>query len=47
MGADILAHARRLLPELSTSELRYLAARLADAPDAGFPVVESRGQRLR
>ncbi|MGW2563094.1 hypothetical protein ACWCXB_28430 [Streptomyces sp. NPDC001514] len=46
MGADLLAHARRLLPDAPTGELRYLAERLADALDAVLRVAESRGRRL-
>ncbi|MGW1885605.1 hypothetical protein [Streptomyces sp. NPDC001970] len=47
MGTELLAHARRLLPDAPTGELRYLAERLTDALDSALRVAESRGRRLR
>ncbi|PZT69239.1 hypothetical protein DN402_19635 [Streptomyces sp. SW4] len=46
MGAELLAHARGLLPGAPQGELRYLAECLADALADALRVAESRGRRL-
>ncbi|MFE7394327.1 hypothetical protein [Streptomyces sp. NPDC057582] len=47
-GADVLAHARRMLadPRASSGELRYAVRRLAECLDDALLVAESRGGRL-
>lgn len=47
MGAELLAHARDLLPRAPSGELRYLAERLTEALADALRVAESRGRRLR
>ncbi|GAA2599446.1 MULTISPECIES: hypothetical protein [Streptomyces] len=47
MGAELLAHARVLLPRTPRGELRYLAERLTEALADALRVAESRGRRLR
>ncbi|WP_200307361.1 hypothetical protein [Streptomyces adelaidensis] len=46
MGAELLAHAREILPEAPRGELRFLAERLTEALADASRVAESRGQRL-
>jgi len=46
MGAELLAHARELLPGTPRGELRFLAERLTEALRDALRVAESRGQRL-
>ncbi|WP_329273395.1 hypothetical protein [Streptomyces sp. NBC_01451] len=46
MGAELLAHARELLPDTPRGELRFLAERLTEALRDALRVAESRGQRL-
>ncbi|WP_369036471.1 hypothetical protein [Streptomyces adonidis] len=46
MGAELLAHARELLPGTPRGELRFLAERLTEALHDALRVAESRGQRL-
>ncbi len=46
MGAELLAHARGLLPDAPPGELRYLAECLTDALADALRVAESRGRRL-
>ena len=46
MGAELLAHARDLLPDLPSGELRFLAERLTEALHDALRVAESRGLRL-
>ncbi|MFC9853969.1 hypothetical protein [Streptomyces prasinus] len=46
MGAELLAHARGLLPDAPPGELRYLAECLTDALADVLRVAESRGRRL-
>ena len=46
MGAELLAHARELLPDTPRGELRFLAERLTEALQDALRVAESRGQRL-
>ncbi|MDX2932937.1 hypothetical protein [Streptomyces ipomoeae] len=45
MGTELLAHARKLLPEAPRGELRFLAERLTEALGDALRVAESRGQR--
>ncbi|MFE2461451.1 MULTISPECIES: hypothetical protein [unclassified Streptomyces] len=47
MGAELLAHARDLLPRAPHGELRYLAERLTEALADALRVAESRGRRIR
>ncbi|MFE9178626.1 hypothetical protein ACFYN5_20560 [Streptomyces sp. NPDC007126] len=47
MGAELLAHARGLLPRAPHGELRYLAERLTEALADALRVAESRGRRIR
>ncbi|AQS69048.1 hypothetical protein [Streptomyces pactum] len=47
MGAELLGHARALLPDAPHGELRFLAERLAEALADALRVAESRGRRLR
>ncbi|MGK9464738.1 hypothetical protein ACSLFT_32605 [Streptomyces sp. G6] len=46
MGAELLAHAREVLPGTPPGELRYLAERLAESLANALRVAESRGRRL-
>ncbi|MFI6659974.1 hypothetical protein ACIBL8_31075 [Streptomyces sp. NPDC050523] len=46
MGAELLDHARDLLPDLPSGELRFLAERLTEALQDALRVAESRGLRL-
>lgn len=46
MGAELLVHARELLPDTPRGELRFLAERLTEALRDALRVAESRGQRL-
>ncbi|MFV0135219.1 hypothetical protein ACLGIH_18700 [Streptomyces sp. HMX87] len=46
MGAELLTHARGLLPDAPPGELRYLAERLTEALTDALRVAESRGRRL-
>ncbi|MFI8948177.1 hypothetical protein ACIGO6_16905 [Streptomyces sp. NPDC053750] len=46
MGAELLAHARELLPSTPRGELHYLAERLAECLANALRVAESRGRRL-
>ena len=47
MGAELLGHARALLPDTPHGELRFLAERLTEALADALRVAESRGRRLR
>ncbi|WP_432057302.1 hypothetical protein [Streptomyces sp. bgisy022] len=47
MGADVLAHARALIPDALPGELRHLAECLTVALADALRVAESRGRRLR
>ncbi|MDX2938156.1 hypothetical protein [Streptomyces ipomoeae] len=47
MGAELLVHARAILPEAPHGELRFLAERLSEALGDALRVAESRGQRLK
>nr|WSY54018.1 hypothetical protein OG999_30470 [Streptomyces sp. NBC_00886] len=46
MGAELLAHARDMLPDTPRGDLRFLAERLAEALRDALRVAESRGRRL-
>ncbi|MGW0825485.1 hypothetical protein [Streptomyces sp. NPDC002845] len=45
MGAQLLAHARELLPNAPQGELRFLAERLTEALHDALRVAEIRGRR--
>jgi hypothetical protein len=45
MGAELLAHARDLLPQTPPGELRFLVERLTEALQDALRVAESRGLR--
>lgn len=47
MGAELLAHAREILPDAPRGESRFLAERLSEALSDALRVAESRGQRLK
>ncbi|MFE7839359.1 hypothetical protein ACFU53_25900 [Streptomyces sp. NPDC057474] len=47
MGAELLGHAREVLPDMPRGELRFLAERLTEALGEALRVAESRGRRLR
>jgi hypothetical protein len=48
MGTEVLSHARKILsdPKASTTELRYVGARLSECLSDALRVAESRGARL-
>ncbi|MER6995256.1 hypothetical protein [Streptomyces sp. NPDC000410] len=46
MGAELLAHAREILPDTPVGELRFLTECLTDALHNALRVAESRGRRL-
>ncbi|MEU6140110.1 hypothetical protein ABZ848_07060 [Streptomyces sp. NPDC047081] len=45
MGAQLLSHARHLLPSAPEGELRFLAERLTEALHDALRIAESRGQK--
>ncbi|WP_149826873.1 hypothetical protein [Streptomyces tailanensis] len=47
MGAELIGHARDMLPGAPPGELRFLAERLTEALSDALRVAESRGRRLR
>lgn len=47
MGAELLAHARDMLPGTPRGEVRFLAERLTEALSDALRIAESRGRRLR